>query len=265
MNIDIELFRMVQEIKRAKSFSNVFWKSPFLKSKEDRRKKRIIFFLGVISIVAYFLIGREFLFRNLYYLLEEAAVKLDMTRSSIIILSISFSMVPIIVIIMVTLSKFSKLVDSKYTGISDLYYSLSHRALKTYLIKKKYNYSVIEKRLLPSVILKNGHLELYSIGSFLKVVIPSIVVSIPVSMFGVLFTTSINDSASLGEFKGFLITLGSITIMLWFIGGALFYSLPFLNVFSERKVYKELEQILQGFLLEEEVKLDNRKKIKRKV
>nr|WGD86818.1 hypothetical protein P5621_10025 [Bacillus subtilis] len=84
-------------------------------------------------------------------------------------------------------------------------------------------------------------------------------------MFGVLFTTSINDSASLGEFKGFLITLGSITIMLWFIGGALFYSLPFLNVFSERKVYKELEQILQGFLLEEEVKLDNRKKIKRKV
>ncbi|WP_175295368.1 hypothetical protein, partial [Bacillus subtilis] len=147
----------------------------------------------------------------------------------------------------------------------DLYYSLTHRALKTYLIKKKYNYSVIEKRLLPSVILKNGHLELYSIGSFLKVVIPSIVVSIPVSMFGVLFTTSINDSASLGEFKGFLITLGSITIMLWFIGGALFYSLPFLNVFSERKVYKELEQILQGFLLEEEVKLDNRKKIKRKV
>ncbi|MBO3635126.1 hypothetical protein [Bacillus subtilis] len=265
MNIDIELFRMVQEIKRAKSFSNVFWKSPFLKSKEDRRKKRIIFFLGVISIVAYFLIGREFLFRNLYYLLEEAAIKLDMTRSSIIILSISFSMVPIIVIIMVALSKFSKLVDSKYTGISDLYYLLTHRALKTYLIKKKYNYSVIEKRLLPSVILKNGHLELYSIGSFLKVVIPSIVVSIPVSMFGVLFTTSINDSASLGEFKGFLITLGSITIMLWFIGGALFYSLPFLNVFSERKVYKELEQILQGFLLEEEVKLDNRKKIKRKV
>lgn len=149
MNIDIELFRMVQEIKRAKSFSNVFWKSPFLKSKEDRRKKRIIFFLGVISIVAYFLIGREFLFRNLYYLLEEAAVKLDMTRSSIIILSISFSMVPIIVIIMVTLSKFSKLVDSKYTGISDLYYSLSHRALKTYLIKKNIIIALLKNAFYP--------------------------------------------------------------------------------------------------------------------
>lgn len=149
MNIDIELFRMVQEIKRAKSFRNVFWKSPFLKSKEDRKQKRIIFLLGAISVVTYLILGYEFLFGYLYYLLEEAAVKLDMTRSSIIILSISFSMVPIIVIIMVALSKFSKLVDSKYTGISDLYYSLSHRALKTYLIKKSIIITLLKNAFYP--------------------------------------------------------------------------------------------------------------------
>ncbi|WP_142237631.1 hypothetical protein, partial [Bacillus subtilis] len=71
MNIDKEIFKMALEIKRAKSFKNVFWISSFLKSKEDRRKKRLFFFLGAVGIIAYFLIGREFLFKNLYYLFEE--------------------------------------------------------------------------------------------------------------------------------------------------------------------------------------------------
>ncbi|MHA7767542.1 hypothetical protein [Bacillus atrophaeus] len=265
MNIDIEIFKMAQEIQCAKSFKNVFWISSFLRSKGDRRKKRLFFFLGVVGIIAYFLIGREFLFKNLYYLLEDLTAKLDISKSNAIILTISLSIFPVMAIIAVTLRKYAMLVDPKW-GISDLYYSLSYKALKTYLHSKNYNDKVIEKRILPYVISKNSNLELYSIGSFLKVVIPSIVVAIPVSLFGIGFTTSINDSsANLEEFKSFLLALVVITIMLWFIGGASFKALPSLNNFSEKKAYKELERILQGYLLEKEIKLGSRKKIKRKV
>ncbi|AXS61805.1 MULTISPECIES: hypothetical protein [Bacillus] len=264
MNIDVEIFKMAQEVKCAKSVKNVFWASSFLKSKGDRWKKRLYFFLGVVSIIAYFFIGREFLFKNLYYSLEDLTAKLDISKSNAIILTISLSIFPIMVIIAVTLRKYAMLVDRKW-GISDLYYSLSYKALKKYLHRKNYNNKVIEKRILPYIISKNSNLELYSIGSFLKIVIPSIVVSIPVSIFGVLFTTSINESASLVEFKGFLLTLGSITIMLWFIGATSFKALPTLSIFSEKKAYKELERILQGYLLEKEIKLGSRKKIKRKV
>ncbi|MDA7027744.1 hypothetical protein PJ311_14255 [Bacillus sp. CLL-7-23] len=119
---------------------------------------------------------------------------------------------------------------------------------------------------MPFLIQKNSNQELYSIGSFLKVVIPSIVVAIPVSMFGIGITTGINDtSATLGDLKKYIIDLFSLTLMLWFIGGAVFKSLPSLNFLSEKKVFKELEQILQGYLLEKDVKFYSRKKIKRKV
>ncbi|MEC3691162.1 hypothetical protein P9153_16100 [Bacillus subtilis] len=265
MNIDKEIFKMALEIKRAKSFKNVFWISSFLKSKEDRRKKRLFFFLEAVGIIAYFLIGREFLFKNLYYLFEELTAILNISKSNAIIFTISLSIFPIMAIIAITLRKYAMLVDPEWE-IGDLYYSLSYRAIKKHLNRKKYNDKVIEQRILPYIISKNSNLELYSIGSFLKVVIPSIVVAIPVSIFGIGFTTSINDNtANLGDFKSFLLALGVITGMLWFIGAASFKALPSLNIFSEKKAYKELELILQGYLLEKEVKLDSRKKIKRKV
>ncbi|MCY7779116.1 hypothetical protein P9D47_06725 [Bacillus haynesii] len=266
MDVNKELVYFKNEIKKARSFKNVFWKSPFLKSQEDRRKKRGIVFWGIISIVVYILLGKGLLFRNLDYLFEYLAIMLDFPQSSVKILAITLKLCPIIIIIGTALGKFSSLVDPQYQGISDLYYSLSYNAVKKYLHNKNYNHKIIEKRFLPFLISKNSNQELYSIGSFLKVVIPSIVVALPVSMFGIGITTSINDeSATMGDLKDYIINLISLTLMLWYIGGVFFKSIPSLNVLSEKRVYKELEQILQGYLLEKDVKFFSRKKIKRKV
>ena len=98
-------------------------------------EKRLYFFLGVVSIIAYFFIGRKFLFKNLYYSLEDLTAKLDISKSNAIILTISLSIFPIMVIIAVTLRKYAMLVDRKW-GISDLYYSLSYKALKNIYTEK---------------------------------------------------------------------------------------------------------------------------------
>ncbi|MCA1182065.1 hypothetical protein MH050_06710 [Bacillus licheniformis] len=266
MDVNKEIAYIKKEIQSVRSFKNVFWKSPFLKSEEDRRKKRIIFFLGIICILGYILFGKVLLFRILNYLLENFAVMIDVSTSGMLILSIPLKLFPIMIIIRMTLWKFSSLIDPQYREIRDLYYSLSYNALKKYLHNKKYNHKIIEKRLLPFLIRENSNQELYSIGSFLKVVIPSIVVAIPVSMFGIGITTGIKDTtATLDDLKNYIIDLCSLTLMLWFIGGTFFRSIPSFNIFSEKKVYKELEQLLEGYLLEKDVKLYSRKKIKRKV
>ncbi|WP_457982279.1 hypothetical protein ACQ9QD_13850 [Bacillus paralicheniformis] len=256
MNVNKELFLIIGEIKKAKSFKNVFWKSPFLETKKERKRKRKIFSIGLFILFIYYVFGRIYFFKYIHEICK--VFEYDY------LMSIIFILIPVFIILFKTLSCFSLLVDPTFKTINELRENLSYIAFKKYLQNSTFTEEDIEKYLLPFVESKNSVHETYSIKSFLKVVIPSIIVGVPVSLFGIT-ANNINENLKEPEIHEILNQWLGITLMIIFLGAILYKVVPTIHLFSDNKYYKDLEKFFYNYLLEKNIRHRNRcKRIRRK-
>lgn len=119
--------------------------------------------------------------------------------------------------------------------------------------------SQLENHLLPYIQIKIDELESYSIKYFLKSVIPSTIVSIPIAFLAFLFTLSLKDTDSWKDGIGAVMNMifsayGMIALVLFLVGiimykGILFVHYKFTFEFSDRVYYKLIQTIIYDHLI----------------
>ncbi|RAS75715.1 hypothetical protein [Priestia endophytica] len=262
MNIKREIDDIAFKVQKSRSFSNVFLKSPFLNSKKKQNKKWWIFGRGIIFSLLYLIIGTELhVFRIIKDSVQFILGKTDVhSPFNLYLASIVIALIPIIIICVHALKCFVKLVDSSYRGMGDVLYDISYNTLEKCIKEKKLSLDEIENQIVPYLESVISSKESSSIQSFLKVIIPSAMVAIPVSLFSVTLSAIANTSKYTNHYGGIFINIGFIGFMSTFIGGALYKALPIIYFWSETKRYKDTEPLFYGYLLAKS--RGNRKKYK---
>ncbi|MEC3615198.1 hypothetical protein [Bacillus stercoris] len=171
----------------------------------------------------------------------------------LIVFGAIFSLVFIIATISVSkaLTEFAKLLG--YSGFHKLRREVIYDAFKKHLKTRKFSINQIENYLLPYLKSINEDRKAASITTYLKIIIPSILVSMITSWFTLIINTAVEEpnlkQEEFNQVMALWLSLGIEVIIL----GAFIYSVihHFQNGSSYNKNYKLLETLFYNYLLEQ--------------
>ncbi|AOC90632.1 hypothetical protein [Bacillus amyloliquefaciens] len=243
IDVENELFELYQEVSRVKKFKYFYIDSPFLKEEEEKVQKNRIFVVLICKLIFY-LITLILCVFVLYHYLQGKMFLIGLVASSSVCL--------IIAIFSVTkaLTKFAIL-----SGYSDIYFlkrAEIYEAFKKYLETRKFTVNQIEKYLLPYLKSNNEDRQSGSVTTFLKIIIPTIFVSVITSCFTLIINSAVEEGnlkqEELDQALYVWLGLGFVTVIL---GAMVFTTIHFFqNKSSYNKNYKLMETLFYNYLLE---------------
>lgn len=243
IDVENELFKLYQEVSRVKKFKYFYIDSPFLKEEEEKVQKNRIFVVLICKLIFY-LIALILCVFVLYHYLQGKTFLIGLVASSVVCLIIAFFS------IRKALTKFASL--SGYSKIYLLRRAKIYEAFKEHLETRKFNINQIEKYLLPYLKSSNEDRQAGSVTTFLKIIIPTIFVSMITSFFTLIINSAVEETyfrqEEFNQAMWLWVILGISTIVL---GSMVFTTIhSFHNKSSYNKNYKLLETLFYNYLLE---------------
>ncbi|MBU8583005.1 hypothetical protein KM911_14965 [Bacillus paralicheniformis] len=254
IDVENELFMLYKEVSRVKKFKYFFIDSPFLEEEKAREKNRVyvvLIFKLVFCLIAVILCG--FL---LYHYLHGEIFKIGIVVASF------FSLIIALTSISKALTKFAKL--SGYSEVYLLRRAIIYDAFKKHLETRRFTVNQIEKYLLPYLKSNNEDRQAGSITTFLKIIVPTIFVSVITSCFTLIINSAVEETnlkqEDFNQAMYLWLALGLSTIAL----GAMVYTTIhlFQNKSSYNKNYKLMETLFYNYLLEKGKRSINKPKRK---
>ncbi|NQW96403.1 hypothetical protein [Bacillus altitudinis] len=261
MDLDDILFELKQEVTRVKKMKYLFIDSPFLNEMKEEpgvkaEKKNKILVECILRLVSCLLVFILFIFFMNKFLHGQIFL---------IVAGLVFLLAFFVAIISITksLTHFSKL--SGFKTFDKLRKNVIYDAFNKKLNKHNFSTDQIEKYILPHLKDKNNDRREASITTFLKIIIPSILVSMIVSGFTLIINTAVEEpSLKEGEFNqvlGLWLILGIEVIV---FGAFLYTGIHYAQkILSSNKNYKLLEKLFYSYLLEKNLNTSQNKKAKK--
>ncbi|MCY9196008.1 hypothetical protein MOE86_04625 [Bacillus atrophaeus] len=243
IDVENELFKLYEEVSRVKKFKYFYIDSPFLKEEEKVRKKNRIYVVLICKLIIY-LIAVILCGAILYHYIQGKMFLIGFGTSSLLSLIIPLKSVR------KALTKFAML--SGYSEIYLLRRAKIYEAFKKHLETRKFTVNQIEKYLLPYLKSNNEDRQAGSVTTFLKIIIPTIFVSVITSFFTLIINSAVEETnfkqEEFNQAMWLWLLLGFITIVL---GSMVFTTIHFFhNKSSYNKNYKLMETLFYNYLLE---------------
>ncbi|PAY13876.1 hypothetical protein [Bacillus sp. 7705b] len=245
VDIDNELFELYKEVSKVKKIKYFFIDSPFLEEDEEKvQEKNKIFLKLLYKIIFYLLVVFScgfFLYKCLH------------GKMFLIVFGAIFLLVFIFAILSISkaLTKFAKL--SGYSGFHKLRREIIYKAFKKNLETRNYSINQIENYLLPYLKSINEDRKAASITTYLKIIIPSILVSMITSWFTLIINTAVEEpNLKQEEFNQVMILWLALGIEVIILGAFIYSAIhQFQNGSSYNKNYRLLETLFYNYLLEQ--------------
>ncbi|WP_420976966.1 hypothetical protein [Bacillus vallismortis] len=243
IDVENELFELYKEIRKVKKFKYFFIDSTFLEEQEKRREKNRIFIVLICKIILY-LIAVILCGIFLYHYSQGKMLLIGLGVCSLLFLIIA------LISVHQALNKFAKL--SGYGEIHLLRNAIIYDAFKKHLETRKFTVNQIEKYLLPYLKSNNEDRQAGSISTFLKIIIPTIFVSVITSFFSLIINSAIEETDFKQEEFNQAMYLWLALVFLIILLGAMVYNTVhlFQNKSSYNKNYKLMETLFYNYLLE---------------
>ncbi|MEB2358587.1 hypothetical protein LAV39_12820 [Bacillus pumilus] len=260
-DIDDMLFELKQEVRKVNTMKYLLINSPFLNevkevSEVKAQKKNKIFVECILKIVSCLIVFILFIF-----LLN----KFSHGKVFLIAVVLVFLLLLFIAIycIIKGLTYFSEL--SGFKTFDELRKNVIYEAFNEKLNKHNFSTTQIEKYILPQLKEINKDRREASITTFLKISIPSILVSMIASWFTLIINTAVEEPSLKEEEFNQVLGLWLIHgIQVMVVGAFLYTGIHYAQkILSSNKNYKLLEKLFYSYLLEKNLNASLNKKAKK--